>query len=523
MSSETTPAGLWSALTTESHRIKSRHARYLTESTDRFVQNHRQLHDILIDWSRQRVDEAALASLHQYASARDTLKFLHKMSQGEKLNVSEERAVMHMALRNVNTTPTSSTAELIVRERNRMLDFAEAVRRGSIRGFGGHTFTDVVHIGIGGSHLGPALVCDALPSSNFPNIHFVTNIDRRQLQPLLSTLDPSRTLFVVATKSYSTPETLANAEFFRAWMKDRVDPVTTFSNHFVHITSKPNPTASDERTFLIPESVGGRYSLWSAMGLPIALAIGREQFLDLLRGAHAVDRHALSSPIEDNLAVLLALLSIWNVNLMGANSHLVLPYDSRLKMLPAYCQQLEMESNGKHVTSEGSPIDMQTSPVVWGGLETDGQHAWHQFLHQGTQNYSADFIVTLDAMPEGLDFGSQNWIIANALSQSSLMLRGKTVDSAQKYSEIPGNHGSTVICLKSLNAYSLGALLALFEHKVAIAGHLLGINSFDQWGVEEGKRLADQIHAAIADGIPLKYDFATAELVRKIRELMGKS
>ncbi|MCY3885020.1 MAG: glucose-6-phosphate isomerase [Gammaproteobacteria bacterium] len=503
-------------LAREANRIREISGADLLRNPGRFAANHQHVLGILFDWSNQRIDSDSMTALESLAEAWNLDEFLQAVSRGAKVNSSEGRSALHMALREPRVESSQNEPQF-VQDRCEFLDFADSVRDGAVRGFNGNAFTDVVHIGIGGSHLGPALVCDALTADNRLSVHFCSNADRRVLNELLAKLDPARTLFIVASKSYATHETLENARFVKDWMYERVDSNADIAQHFVHITSKQDLNVGMERVLRISRSIGGRFSLWSAMGLPIALYLGSKRFLDLLKGAHEMDRHVLGSSLSNNVAVRSALLGLWNANYLGATSHLVLPYDSRLKLLPAYCQQLEMESNGKSVGSDNQPVDYNTSPVVWGGLETDGQHAWHQFLHQGTQNYSADIVASLDALPASTNLESHQWILANAVGQSSVMLKGNNANSVEAHQVIPGNHGSTLIFLDKLDAHTLGSLLAMYEHKVAYLGHLWGVNSFDQWGVEEGKRVSGILASSLRGENTEDVDESTIQLLRTIR------
>lgn len=500
----------------EADRIKQISGSDLLRVPDRFATNHQHVLGILVDWSKQRIDSESMAALESLGEAWTLDEFLRSMSRGEKVNRTEKRAALHMKLRDPRVE-SSHIHQNFARDRREFLDFADSVRSGAIRGFNGNVFTDFVHIGIGGSHLGPALVCDALTTDSRLRSHFCSNADRRVLNELLTKLEPARTLFIVASKSHSTHETLENARLAKNWMYERVDSMMDIEQHFVHITSKRDLDLGNERVFHVPESIGGRFSLWSAVGLPIALCIGTEKFLELLRGAYEMDRHVLGSRLSDNVAARAALLALWNANFLGATSHLVLPYDSRLKLLPAYCQQLEMESNGKSIGNDNQPVEYNTSPVVWGGLETDGQHAWHQFLHQGTQNYSADIVATLDTLPSSKNQEIHQWVLANAIGQGSVMLQGKHVNSTDIHKAIAGNHGSTLMFLEKLDACTLGSLLAMYEHKVAYLGHLWGVNSFDQWGVEEGKRVSRVLASSLRGEDTEDIDESTIELLRTIR------
>ena len=509
------------AVSREADRIANVSATDLVQDREQTDTYRRHTLGILFDWSKQRIDSQSLSTLEHLGETWELDSFLRSVADGKKINSSEDRSATHMQLRKPFGSTSSTDSSLFAASRTEFLKFADSVRNGTIRGFDGNVFTDFVHIGIGGSHLGPALVCEALTHDNRIRAHFCSNADRRALRELLRELSPNRTLFIVASKSYTTFETLENARSVKSWMYERVNPSADIAQHFVHVTSNEDLDVGNERTFHIPESVGGRFSLWSAMGLPVALAIGTAKFRNLLDGAHEMDRHVLDSALSENVAARTALLAMWNANFLGATSHLMLPYDSRLRLLPAYCQQLEMESNGKSIGIDNEPVLHDTSPVVWGGLETDGQHAWHQFLHQGTQNYSADIVSTLDALPSNLDSEIHQWTLANAIGQGAVMLKGNRTDSSEMHKAITGNHGSTLIVLEKLDARSLGALLAMYEHKVAYLGHLWGVNSFDQWGVEEGKRIAGLLNAALRDGNDHEIDDSTVELVRTIRARFG--
>ena len=511
----------WDAVSTEAQRLLSSHGRDLLTDEQRFSSSSIEACCLLVDWSRQRIDSRAIAALHHLSEQLDLTGFLQQIAAGAKLNLTENRAVQHVALRDAGTHATTPVHSKIRIERERMLAFADDVRNGNFRGCDGDRISDVVHIGIGGSHLGPALVCSALRTSEPPTIHFVSGIDPNSLQDLLASLIPGRTLFVVASKTYTTHETLENARLCRAWLTERAPTNSEIDKHFVHVTSRPDSVPNGERTFTLPDSVGGRFSLWSTMGLPVALSLGRESFDELLRGAHEMDEHALNAPTHENVAVILSLLAVWNCNFLNAGSHLILPYEPRLALLPVYLQQLEMESNGKGIAVDGSRVRRNTVPAVWGGPETDGQHAWHQWLHQGTHSYSADFIATLSAPADHEEENVHRWTLANALSQSLIMLAGKHAKEDAPFTEIPGNHGSTLILLKELNPRTLGALIALYEQKVACLGRLWNINSFDQWGVEEGKNLANRIHNVLNGASDDDLDPVTRELVRTMKNRLA--
>ena len=340
----------------EAVRIAKVYATDLIQDRDQTDAYRQHILGILFDWSKQHIDTQAVAALEHLGETWDLGNFLTSVANGVTVNSTENRSAQHMALREPLTAASSQDAARFASGRREFLDFAESVRNGSIRGFNDDVFTDFVHIGIGGSHLGPALVCEALTGDYQIRAHFCSSADRRALLELLQSVSPSRTMFIVASKSYTTHETLENARSVRSWMHERIDPSTDISQHFVHITSNTNLNVGGEKVFLIPETVGGRFSLWSAMGLPIALAVGSANFLDLLKGAYEMDCHVLDTELPQNVAARTALFALWNANYLNAASHLVLPYDARLRLLPAYCQQLEMESNGKSVGIDNEPV-----------------------------------------------------------------------------------------------------------------------------------------------------------------------
>ena len=473
---------IWQDLDAHARRFSDLDLNQLLADNRRFADSHLRVEHILVDWSRQLVDQPIQDSLDQLAKNHRIHQFLLSMSCGDLVNKTESRAASHVEQRSLHASD---------RPFQSMLKIAEKIRNGTLRGHSGKSFTDVVNVGIGGSHLGPELVYRALVQRQGPRLHFLTNTHPAARSEILEGLDPDSTLFIIASKSYGTFETLDNARFIRQWMNERVSPDADFKNHFIHVTSNPEHLTNNETVLLVPSSIGGRFSIWSAMGFAIAIAFGIDVYQDLLAGARSMDVHVLeTSDIAHNLAIKLALLAVWNTNVLKTESHLILPYDPRLQLLPAYLQQLEMESNGKSISRDGEPINQHTSPIVWGGVETDGQHAYHQLLHQGTRKYSADIIVTHSASSQNDNSNTEDWILANAVAQSTVMFAGNKVSGDQRFKNIEGGHGSTIFVLNELNAFNLGALISLYEHKVACLGHLWNVNSFDQWGVEAGKTIS---------------------------------
>ena len=460
---------------------------------------------VFIDYSKQRIDAEVMAALIDLAVESDLPAAIEALFNGAHVNTTEDRPALHTALRAPDGEGPEAVAHLVETERARFLQFAEDVRSGHWRGHTGKAIRTVVHIGIGGSHLGPALVCQALAPDADPEIRFLANIDGDAATRTLAGLDPATTLFIVVSKSFTTLETQTNAATARSWFIERTCDPDAIPQHFVAVTA--NDAAAEEfglpaaNRFAMWDWVGGRYSLWSSVGLPIAIALGRVGFEELLAGAYQVDRHFRTAALRRNLPVLLALLQVWNTNFLGAATHAVLPYDRRLRLLPDYLQQLEMESNGKSVHHDGSRVGTHTAPVVWGGEETNGQHAFHQLLHQGTRAFSADFVATVRP---GHDLEHHHrWLLANCLAQSQALTQGRSLDELSgdplaAHRQVAGCRPSTTILLDALTAQATGALLALYEHKTFCAGAMWRANSFDQWGVELGKALAEPVFKQLA-------------------------
>ena len=503
--------------------------------------------DLLVDFAKQRVTAETLRLLQALAEQADLTGWRDRLFAGAPINVTEGRAVFHMALRNRAGRPMTVDRVDVMPAVNAVLDqmrtFSAGLRAGRLKGFTGAPFRDVIHIGIGGSDLGPRLVCQALSAygSGGPRVHFVSNVDGAQLAQVLARLDPRESLFIVASKSFTTEETMMNAASARAWLVAALGDEAPVARHFVALST--NAAAMDafgiaaENRFAFWDWVGGRFSLWSAIGLPIALALGMDRFEELLAGAHAMDEHFRTAPLAESLPVALALLDVWNRNFLGAASRAVVPYDQGLALLPAYLQQAEMESNGKGVTRDGQAVDYATSPVVWGAPGTDGQHAFFQQLHQGPEPVPVDFIVAANcdhSLP-----GHQAALLANCLAQSQALAFGKTADEARAelqgkglgeteiarllpHKVFPGDRPSTTLLYRRLTPYALGRLIALYEHKIFTAGVLWQVNSFDQWGVELGKQLAGALLPAVrgdAEQGPL--DASTAGLLAHIETLQG--
>lgn len=506
--SDLTRSSVWQVLKAHHRDMANVHMRTLfAEGPDRFARFSLSCGDVLLDYSKNRITGRSLSLLLDLARFRRVEEWRDRMFEGDKINTTEGRAALHVALRDPARRKILVDGKDVLSAVKgglaKMAAFAEAVRSGTRTGYRGKPFTDIVHLGIGGSVLGPAMVTEALRPYAKPGlaVHFVSNVDGWQLTDTLRRLNPETTLFLIVSKTFATQETLANARAAREWFvaaarDDAVD------RHFVAVTANTDAATAfgvvPDNIFEFWDWVGGRYSLWSAVGLPIALSVGMERFEALLAGAHEMDEHFRSAPLESNMPVVLAMLGIWYINFFGAETHAVLPYGSRLQGLPAYLQQADMESNGKSADRDGNRVDYATGPVVWGGVGTDGQHAFHQLLHQTTRVVPTDFVVAADA-PEAPD-RQHDMLLANALGQAESLMAGSGMleadgsgGSVAPHKVCPGNQPSNVIVVRTLDARTLGALIALYEHKIFVQGIVWNINSFDQWGVEMGKALAKTI------------------------------
>ena len=501
-----------------------------------------------LDYSKNRITPETLSLLFKLARERDLPSHIGAMFNGEVVNPSERRPVLHTALRNFSDREIYVDGKDIMPEVRctvqRMEEFCWKIRRNQWRGYTNRPFTDVVSIGIGGSFLGPKLASSALKPywDSRLNIHYLANIDGSHITEILRRLDPATTLFIVQSKSFGTQETLKNALACRDWFLNNGGTEEDLGKHFTAVSSNVEKATEfgilEENIFPMWDWVGGRYSLWSAIGLPLALAIGIDNFRELLHGAHEMDEHFRTAPLESNMPVIMALLGVWYVNFFGVNSHAILPYDHYLRSLPAHLQQLDMESNGKSVTIDGKPVDYQTGPVIWGGVGTNGQHAFHQLLHQGTHFTPSDFIMPMNSHNPIDHFHAV--LVSNCLSQSQALLQGKSYDIAlqelldkgmsQEEAEdiaphkvIPGNRPSNTLYFPKSNPRTVGALIALYEHKVAAQGMIWGVNSFDQWGVELGKVLGGKVLGALTDiNSDAEFDASTSGLVKVFHDMQGQ-
>ncbi|MEA1048636.1 glucose-6-phosphate isomerase [Lamprobacter modestohalophilus] len=534
-----TPA--WQALQQHWQQMRSQHMRDLFADdparAERMTADAAGLH---LDFSKQIATEETLRLLFDLARAVDLEHWRERMFIGEHINLSEDRAVLHTALRNRTDVRTLVDGEDVMPAVDAVLarvqDFSERVRSGEWKGHTGQAITDVVNIGIGGSNLGPKMVCEALKPYQSAQLrpHFVSNVDGTHLAETLRGLNPETTLFIVASKTFTTQETMTNAQSARRWLVDALGDDGAVRNHFVAVSTNTEKVAEfgidTDQMFEFWDWVGGRYSLWSAIGLPIALAVGFDRFAELLAGAHEMDVHFRSAPLEQNLPVIMGLLGVWYVDFAGAKTQAILPYDQYLQYFPAYFQQGDMESNGKHVTRDGQPVDYNTGPVVWGQPGTDGQHAFYQLIHQGTELIPCDFIAPIKSHnPLGRH---HELLIANCLAQTEALMRGRTLQEAKEemmasglseaeadrlapHRQFDGNRPTTTILMEQVTPHSLGALIALYEHKIFTQGIVWGINSFDQWGVELGKKLANVIIGELEAGeISETHDASTEALLQ---------
>lgn len=503
---------------------------------------------LLLDYSKNRIDVRTMALLVALVRARGLEAARADMFGGRRINNTEDRAVLHTALRNRGSAPVevdgTDVMPAVRSVLQRLGDFAERVRDGHWRGYTGELITDIVNIGIGGSDLGPAMACQALGACAHPRlrVHFVSNVDGDHLAGVLAKVDRTRTLFIIASKTFTTIETMTNAETARRWFLAGGAADAEVAKHFVAVSTNAARVAAFgidlANMFGFWDWVGGRYSMWSAVGLPIALQVGRENYEAMLAGAYEMDRHFIDAPPESNLPVILALLGVWYRGFFGAASVSVAPYAQALARLPAYLQQLEMESNGKSVTRFGQPIDTPTCPVIWGEPGTNGQHAFFQLLHQGTDLIPVDFIASLTAS-HGLE-GHHRLLLANCIAQSKALMVGKTADevrvelaatglsgdvleAAIPHRVFPGNRPSNTLLLPDLSPRSLGALIALYEHKVFVQSVIWGVNAFDQWGVELGKQIASRIDSELAGGEPGDHDASTRGLIAAVRSASDRS
>ncbi|EAT34800.1 AAEL012994-PA [Aedes aegypti] len=500
--------------------------------------------EILLDYSKNRITDEAWNMLLELAESRDVVKTRNDMFNGERINITENRAVLHIALRNRSNKPIMVDGKDVMPEVNGVLEhmkeFTEQVLNGVWRGYTNKKISDVVNIGIGGSDLGPLMVSEALKAYNTGiRSHFVSNVDGTHIAETLKKLDPETTLFIIASKTFTTQETITNATAAKRWFLERCGEQEHVAKHFVALSTNKEKVAAfginTKNMFEFWDWVGGRYSLWSAIGLSISLAIGFDNFEKLLDGAHYMDNHFLNAPLNENAPVILALMGIWYSNFYGAETHALLPYDQYLHRFAAYFQQGDMESNGKGVTKAGKRVNFNTGPIVWGEPGTNGQHAFYQLIHQGTRLIPCDFIAPVFTHNPVENGGMHKILLANYLAQTEALMMGKTEEQARAELEsagmsgekleqllphkvFTGNRPTNSILVKKITPFVLGALIAMYEHKIFTQGVIWDVNSFDQWGVELGKQLAKAIEVDLNDSNKTtSHDSSTNGLINFIK------
>lgn len=536
---------VWKKLEAHAKKMRSVEMRDMFDEDNKRAEKYSvSLENMWLDYSKNRIDEKAVKYLLTLAREAKVQKKIEQMFAGDKINITENRAVLHVALRNRDNTPIYVDGKDVMPEINRVLakikDFSETVRLGKFKGYTGKKLTNIVNIGIGGSDLGPKMAVEALKKymPKDMNCYFISNIDGTACAEVLNKLDPETTLFIVCSKTFTTIETLTNAKTCRKWLIDALGEHAT-SKHFVAVSTNAAEVSKFgidvENMFEFWDFVGGRYSMWSAIGLIIAIAVGYDNFEKMLSGAYAMDKHFKTADLDKNIPVILALLSVWYNNFFGIRNHVVVPYDQYLTYLPAYLQQLIMESNGKFVDLNNDFIKYQTSPVIFGGAGTDVQHSFFQMLHQGTSFVPCDFIIPAISHNE---IGEHHEILlANILAQSEALMKGKTVKEAaaelkasgkskeeverlKKYKSFTGNRPSNIIIFKKIDPFALGMLVAMYEHKTFVEGIIWNIDSFDQMGVELGKQMALKIMPELQGNKEnAGHDSSTTNLIALIKRL----
>jgi glucose-6-phosphate isomerase len=535
----------WKALQSHHAAIAPRHMREMfAQDPNRFDNFSLRFEDILLDYSKNRVTAETMELLRNLARSADLSGWTEKMFRGDKINVTENRAVLHIALRNRSNTPIIVDGKDVMPEVNAVLrhmrEFSEAVRSGRWIGYTGKPMTDIVNIGIGGSDLGPVMVTEALKPYGSPNlrVHFVSNVDGTHIAETLKHLNPETSLFIIASKTFTTQETLTNAHSARDWLLKAARDEKAVARHFVALSTN---TAEVKKFGIDPGNmfefwdwVGGRYSLWSAIGLSIAIYVGMDNFEGMLDGAHAMDNHFRTAPLEQNLPATLAVIGLWYNNFFDAQTQAILPYDQYMHRFPAYFQQGDMESNGKSVTRDGQRVDYQTGPVIWGEPGTNGQHAFYQLIHQGTKLVPCDFLAPIETQNP---IGKHHVILlSNFFAQTEALMKGKTeaevraelqasglsgeaLEKLVPHKVFEGNRPTNSMLFQKLTPRTLGSLIAMYEHKIFTQGIIWRINSFDQWGVELGKQLAKQILPELEKpGKVTSHDSSTNGLINDYKE-----
>ena len=511
---------------------------------ERFNKFSIEFEDLFIDYSKNLVDEETMKLLIELCNAVSLKEKIEQQFTGEKINITEKRAVLHTALRNRSNKPIYVDGKDVMPDVNEVLRrmgiFCEGVRNGTIKGYTGKEFTDIVNIGIGGSDLGPVMATEALKHYQHPRLrlHYVSNVDGTHIVEALKKCDPETTLFVICSKTFTTAETLMNAHSARKWFVEKVGNEEAVAKHFIAVSTNAKEVEkfgiNTENMFGFWDWVGGRYSMWSAIGITIMLSIGEQGFLDLLSGAHAMDNHFRNTEFNKNIPVILAVLGVWYNNFKDCASHAILPYDQYMHRFAAYFQQGDMESNGKRITKNNEVVDYQTGPIIWGEPGTNGQHAFYQLVHQGTKIIPCDFMIPINTLnPIGRH---HTVLLANFIAQTEALMKGKTEEEviaelkAQGKSEeeiqfllphkvFPGNRPTNSIVFKKMTPYVLGSLVAMYEHKIYVQGCIWNVNPYDQWGVELGKQLAKAVEKDLdAEGMVNQHDNSTTGLISLIKK-----
>ncbi|MDF9801012.1 glucose-6-phosphate isomerase [Catalinimonas alkaloidigena] len=536
----------WKKLSEHYKKTKDVHIKELFKTdAERFQHFSTKFEDILLDYSKNRMTQETLALLLELAKESKLKEAISAMFSGEHINQTEDRAVLHTALRNQSGKAVMVDGQDVMPEVNevlqRMKQFSEQLISGTWKGYSGKAITDIVNIGIGGSDLGPVMVTEALKHYQVPNIkaHFVSNVDGTHIAETLKALNPETTLFIIASKTFTTQETMTNAESAKSWFLKEGGNQEAVKKHFIALSTNKEKVEAfgidADNMFGFWDWVGGRYSLWSAIGMPIACTIGFDRFEELLAGAHAMDQHFQQADFEQNIPVILALIGIWYNNFFGAESEAILPYDQYMHRFPAYFQQGNMESNGKYVDRNGQPVDYQTGPVIWGEPGTNGQHAFYQLIHQGTKLIPCDFLAPAQTLNPVGDHHEK--LLANFFAQPEALMNGKTteevkaelekqglskeeVEKLTPYKVFEGNRPTNSILFKKLTPRTLGTLIAMYEHKIFVQGVIWNIFSFDQWGVELGKQLAKNILPELEDESKVNsHDASTNGLINAYKDM----
>ena len=540
-----TTTSAWSKLVALSQKHQNLSIVELFDQKDRFERYSRSLEDILVDFSKNRIPDEVFEALLQLAQETALSQAIESMFTGQAINQTENRAVLHTALRNRSNTPVYVDGQDVMPEVNQVLSqmkaFATQIHQGTWLGYTGKPITALVNIGIGGSDLGPVMVTEALKAYQSPKLklHFVSNVDGTHIAETLKEVDPETTLFFIASKTFTTQETMTNAHSARTWFLEHAQDEKAIAKHFVALSTNSESVRAfgidPQNMFAFWDWVGGRYSLWSAIGLPIACAIGFARFEELLSGAHSMDLHFRTTPLDQNIPVILALVGIWNTNFLGASSEAILPYDQYLHRFAAYFQQGNMESNGKYVGRDGKKVNYPTGPIIWGEPGTNGQHAFYQLIHQGTHLIPCDFIAPARSHNPIGDHHVK--LLSNFFAQTEALMKGKSLPEvvaemrkAGKSEEeiqriaphrvFEGNRPTNSILVKQITPYTLGQLVALYEHKIAAQGIIWNIFSFDQWGVELGKVLANGILPELTDDVKVEsHDSSTNGLINAYKSM----